>query len=305
MRTERRKPAGGDFATADGTLLHVTEHGRRDAPVTVVLAHGWTLDERTWAPVVRALVAKDRFRVVTYDHRGHGLSDPAAEGTATIAQLGDDLAELITARIEGPVVLAGHSMGGMAIMALGERHPELVADRVAGAVFIATSCCDLVPIDLGLKPTIARVVAGIEVRLMHSQVIARWMRARAATAHRARMIRPGVRWLLLGDEPRSEDIDLTARCVAQSRSANIVDFRPTFDDHDRRAALAAFAAIPTVLLGGGRDRLTSLRHIQPIAAELPDARVVTYQGSGHMIPLERAEQVAERIGEVGASSRRD
>ncbi len=286
------------FATADGTRLHLTEHGPADAPLTMVLCHGWTLDERSWGLVVRALTARERFRVVTYDHRGHGRSDPARPGTATISQLGDDLAELLTARVEGRVVLAGHSMGGMAIMALAEQHPRLVADRVAGAAFINTSCCDLVPIDLNLAPVIARLVARGETRLMKSRMIARWMRKRAVTAKRARLISPGVRWLLLGDRPVPEAVTVTARCVAQTRSANIVDFRPTFDDHDRRAALAAFADIPTLVLGGVRDRLTPLRHLQPIAAELPDATVVTYAGAGHMVPLERAEQVAVRIGEL-------
>ncbi|MPZ66969.1 MAG: alpha/beta fold hydrolase [Pseudonocardiaceae bacterium] len=298
MLVEHRRSAGGDFVTADGTWLHVTEHGKRDAPLTVVLAHGWTLDERTWAPVVRALSGDDGLRLVTYEHRGHGRSDPATVETSTITQLGDDLAELLTDRIDGPVILAGHSLGGMAIMSMAERHPELIADRVAGVAFIATSCCDLMPCDLGLKPAVARLVAAIEVRLMRSEMLARWMRKRAAVAHRARMITPGVRWLLFGDDPRREDIELTARCVAQSRSENIVNFVPTLDEHDCRAALATFADTPALVLCGVRDRLTALRHTQAIAMELPHARTVTYRSAGHMVPLERAEQVAGRISEL-------
>lgn len=297
MRTEQRRSAGGDFSTADGTRLHVTEHGRCDAPLTVVMCHGWTLDERVWGPVLRAL-DMDGLRVVTYDHRGHGRSDPAPVDKANITQLGDDLADLLAERIEGPVVLVGHSMGGMTIMSLAQRHPELVAERVAGVAFIATSCCDLIPIDLRLRPVLARVIARAEVRLMRSRMLAKWMRSRAVTARRPRWISPGVRWLLLGDSPRREDIDLTARCVAQSRSENIVNFRPTFEDHDCRAALANFADIPTLVLGGVLDRMTPLRHTQTLAMELPGARTVTYRGAGHMVPLERSEQVAHRIGEL-------
>lgn len=298
MLVERRSVVGGSFVTADGTWLHVTEHGRRNAPLTVVLLHGWTLDERTWAPVVRALSGEDGLRVVTYEHRGHGRSDPASIDTSTISQLGEDLAELLTDRIDGPVMLVGHSLGGMAIMSMAEHHPGLIADRVAGVAFIATSCCDLMPCDLGMKPAVARLVATIEVRLMRSRMLARWMRKRAAVAHRARMITPSVRWLLFGDNPRREDVELTARCVAQSRSENIVNFAPTLDEHDCRAALAAFASIPTLVLCGVRDRLTALRHTQAIAMELPHARTVTYRSAGHMVPLERAEQVAGRISEL-------
>lgn len=96
--------------------------------------------------------------VLRDDLRGHGHSDPARPGTAIVAQLADDLAALLGAVVEGPVVLVGHSLGGMSIMALAQRHPELVAQRVVGAVFASTSCGDLLPHDLGLRPWLARVV---------------------------------------------------------------------------------------------------------------------------------------------------
>ncbi|MCA1676722.1 MAG: alpha/beta hydrolase, partial [Actinobacteria bacterium] len=233
-----------------------------------------------------------------YDHRGHGHSDPAPPGTTTIAQLADDLADLLCSEVEGPLVLGGHSMGGMAIIGLAERHPELVAQRVLGAVFIATSCGDLIPIDLGLRPVLARLVARGENRLMRAESISRRLRGREWTVRRAGLVRPGVRWLLFGKHPRPAAIALTAQCMAQSRPSNIVDFRPTFDDHDRAAALAAFTSIPTLVLAGTRDRLIPVRHAEVIAAQLPDAELVRYAEAGHMVLLERAEQVTSRIDEL-------
>ncbi|MDT7685562.1 MAG: hypothetical protein QOG57_5872, partial [Pseudonocardiales bacterium] len=93
------------------------------APVTVILAHGWTLDSRSWGPVARALTegppGRLPPRVIRYDHRGHGRSELPARADMTIDGLADDLAELLAEFAPtGPVVLAGHSMGGMAIMAL-------------------------------------------------------------------------------------------------------------------------------------------------------------------------------------------
>ena len=152
------------FPTADGTRLALHWQGPRNAALTVVLAHGWTLDSRAWGPVADPLAyGPSGVRVLCYDHRGHGRSDPAPPGTTTIAQLADDLADLLRGAVEGPVVLAGHSLGGMTIMGLAERHPELVAQRVVGAAFLATSCGNLMPLDFGLRPIPARLVTSVAV----------------------------------------------------------------------------------------------------------------------------------------------
>ncbi len=103
--------------SADGTHLHVEEYGRADGP-TVVLSHGWTCSTLFWAPVVRALSSD--FRVIAYDQRGHGRSaSPATrKGYGTVV-LADDLQAVVELVVpEGEqAVLAGHSMGGMTIMA--------------------------------------------------------------------------------------------------------------------------------------------------------------------------------------------
>lgn len=287
------------YSTPDGTRIALHWQGPRTAPLTIVLAHGWTLDHRAWGPVADLLTAEPwGFRVLRYDHRGHGRSDPAQPGTATIAQLSDDLAGLLRETSTGPVVLAGHSMGGMAIMGLAERHPDLVAQRVVGVAFAASSCGEVNPLDFGLGPALARVAGRGENWVMRSSAVGHLLRSRKVTASRAGMLRAGVRWLLFGDRPRRADLDLTALCMAQGRPGNIVDFRPTFDDHDRAAALAAFSEIPALVLAGSRDRLIPLRHADALAAALPDATVVRYHGAGHMVLLERAEQVADRIGEL-------
>jgi len=127
------------FPLEDGVGLNVVRSGAPDAPVTVVLAHGYALDHRSWFRVVPEL-AHDELQVVAYDHRGHGQSGPATPETATIERLGDDLAELIERGVDSErVVVVGHSMGGMAAMALVERHPRLFGQRVAGLGFLSTA----------------------------------------------------------------------------------------------------------------------------------------------------------------------
>lgn len=287
------------FTTPDGTRLALYWQGRRDAPVTIVLVHGWTLDSRTWGPVADALSTGPRARpVLRYDLRGHGRSDPAQPGTETIAQAADDLADLLGAAVTGPVVLVGHSMGGMAVMALAQRHPELLAERVVGVAFVATSCGDMVPHNLGLRPQLARMVARGETALRRWALASGWWLRREPITRWTGLIRPGVRWLLFGAHPRPADVMLCATCLAQGRAANLVTFRATLDEHDQVAALAAFRQIPGLVVGAMSDRLIPIRHTDKIAAELPHATLVRYAGAGHLVTLERAEQVADRIDKL-------
>ena len=139
----------------DGARLHVTTYGREDAPVTLLLAHCWTADETDWHYQVQALL--DRFghevRLVTWDHRGHGRSARVPESACTIADLARDLGRVVDAHAAaGPLVLAGHSIGGMCLMALPEERPDLV-ERVAGLLLVSTSSGRLDTVTLGLPDT--------------------------------------------------------------------------------------------------------------------------------------------------------
>src|SRR5689334_21218930 len=101
----------------DGVTLCVESWEQQDAPVTVVLLHGWCLSRRTWQHQIAALLkTRNPPRIVAFDARGHGRSGSTQRAAATLGQLGDDLAEVLRQKApEGPVVLAGHSMGGMTI----------------------------------------------------------------------------------------------------------------------------------------------------------------------------------------------
>ena len=163
--------------TYDGHHLDVTTYGPDDAPLTVFLAHCWTLNQHDWHYQVRDLQREygHRIRIVTWDHRGHGESDPVPRAECTIENLARDWSDLIDQLAPtGPLVLAGHSIGGMTLMALAERRPELF-DRVVGVVFVATSSGRLDTVTLGpargrapaaradpadARPPLAHAVAG-------------------------------------------------------------------------------------------------------------------------------------------------
>ncbi|PRX44211.1 pimeloyl-ACP methyl ester carboxylesterase [Prauserella shujinwangii] len=278
------------FVTTDGTPLHVTVTGPGAAATTLVLVHGWTQDHRTWDRVLPRLPRS--LRVLRYDLRGHGASAPARPGTATIDQLADDLAELLADRVpEGRIVLAGHSMGGMTIMALADRHPRLVGSRVDGVAFVATSCGQLDRITLGLPGVAGSGAARVERRLANLLVSYR----RDALPLRPAAARAGARLLVFGRRPDRAAVASVADQLLRAHPASVGGFQQAISLHDRRVALAALRTTSAVVLAGDRDRLCPPRHAEAIAAELPGARFVRYPGAGHMLPQERAADVASQL----------
>lgn len=279
-----------EFRASDGTALHVRVDGPADARDTLVLVHGWTQDHRTWDRVLPHL--SPARRTLRYDLRGHGRSAPARPGTATIERLADDLAELLAERAgEGRLVLAGHSMGGMTIMALAERHPRLVAERVGGVAFVATSCGEMDRITLGLPGAVGGGAARLERRL-----------AKALAAYRGDGLplrpsaaRVGARWLVFGSRPRKQDVASVADQLLGAHPASVGGFQDAISAHDRRVALVALRDVPAVVLAGGSDRLCPVPHARAISAELPQARLVLFPGAGHMLPQERAVEVAHQL----------
>jgi pimeloyl-ACP methyl ester carboxylesterase len=281
--------SGTTLRTGDGVRLAVEIDGPERAPLTVLLLHGWTLDTRTWGPVTEALLAESpSVRVVRYDHRGHGRSDAVDPASMTIARLADDLADVVAATAPtGPLVLAGHSMGGMTLMALAEQHPA-VAARAVGVALVATASGGIADTTFGLPASAAALVRRIDNR------------TRAVGAARTRLappwlLAPGLNWLLLGARPSALARRLTVAAVAGCRPETVAGFRPTLDEHERDAALAAYADTPTIVLVGTRDRLTPVPAARRIATALPSARLTVFPGAGHMLPVERAAGVASRI----------
>ncbi|GHH41945.1 alpha/beta fold hydrolase [Lentzea cavernae] len=272
----------------DGTELNVVRAGDPDAPVTVVLAHGYALDHRSWHKVVELL--SPEFQVIAYDHRGHGASGAASKETATIDQLGEDLGELIERAVpQGQVVVAGHSMGGMAALAMAERRPRLFGQRVLGTVFVSTAASGMSETTLAWPKAVGKLVRELERAF---GPIVRAVREKIEPAKTA-----GLRWWLFGDEPTDEDVDLTADMVWGHWPETVALFRPAVDRYDREAGLMVAGEKAVVAVVGDEDRL------------VPEADAVKFGGTsvvladaGHMLPLERPAELANLIREVAAKA---
>jgi len=280
-----------EITLADGVRLHVEVSGPADAPITVVLLHGWCLDRRTWYQQMAALEALTDTapRIITYDSRGHGRSGSTRLRSATLGQLGDDLAEVLRRFVpRGPVVLAGHSMGGMTIMEYAHSHPEEFAERVAGLLFVSTTAEGHTHTRYGLPQHLAMLMRAGET--IGAGVLAR---SGAWRPHRAVMpaLRPAIRWLLFGDEYSDAALRVTLRGVGRASLRSIGGFRASIGAQQRLETLAALGDVPAAVLVGDRDRLTPPECARCIAEALPGSELTVYPGAGHMVMLERPDCV--------------
>jgi pimeloyl-ACP methyl ester carboxylesterase len=276
--------------TFDGLQLDVRTYGPVDAPVTAVLAHCWTLNQTDWHYQVRDLQREfgHRIRIVTWDHRGHGHSDPAPRSACLIENLARDMGDVIdTYAPHGKLVLAGHSIGGMTMMVLARQRPELF-DRVVGAAFVSTSSGEMSTVTLGLPEMGPALRAQIPRMLaLRSRTLTKRARRRAPIIERL-----VVRRFVLGRPMRLVDAALTVEGLINSSSATVVGFYEDCMRHDGLEALKVFDGIRTHVLVGTRDVLTPPSHARTIADNIEGAVLTVVPEAGHMLPLEADELVS-------------
>ncbi|WP_033257653.1 MULTISPECIES: alpha/beta fold hydrolase [Kitasatospora] len=277
--------------SADGAVLNVEEYGPAGAPL-IVLAHGWTCSTTFWAPVVNRLAAD--FRVVAYDQRGHGRSPAPADAAGySTAKLADDLEAVLAATVPAGrrAVLAGHSMGGMTIMAAGDRPG--VARRTAANVLVNTGPGELVA-ELAVLPAAVRA-RGLR-RFLHRRIL----RSRLPLGPVTALTRAALKYATMGPATPADRVAACAQVVhacptrVRFHWATVLD---TLDVHDALARITA----PTAVIAGSHDRLTPPVHARRIAAALADPRgLLELPGTGHMSPVERPAEVAAEIRRIAA-----
>jgi pimeloyl-ACP methyl ester carboxylesterase len=271
------------------------------APVTVVFSHGYCLNQDSWHFQRAAL--RGVVRTVHWDQRSHGRSGRGmaqADGTTvSIDQLGRDLKAVIDAAVpEGPIVLVGHSMGGMTVMALADQYPELVRDRVVGVALVGTSSGRLGEVNFGLP------VAGVNAI---RRILPGVLRALGQQAELVEKGRRATADLFAGIIKRysfaSRDIDpavarFAERMIESTPIDVVAEFYPAFSDHDKTKALARFAGLPVLVLAGVQDLVTPSEHSEAIADLLPDAELVLVPDAGHLVMLEHPEVVIDRLADL-------
>ncbi len=265
-----------DVIAEDGVAINVEVD---PGPIpTVVFVHGWMCDMDTWH--FQRLALRGKARLVFMDLRSHGRSGKALLDRCTIDDLADDLARVIEELAPGgPVVLVGHSMGGMTIQRLAGTSPKLFGDRIVATVLISTSYGGLrnsSPALRSIAPIVRRISPILDWgREFNSySIIKRW----------------GV-----GPHASPTAIDLTNEMIMRAPSRVVVDFYSLIAGLDVVKDIEPLKQISTTILCGSRDLMTPLSHSKRLHTALPDAEFITVRGAGHMLMFEAPQQVNAAI----------
>jgi pimeloyl-ACP methyl ester carboxylesterase len=230
---------------------------------------------------------------VLWDQRGHGRSGWTKLTAATIDRTGRDLGQVLDATTPtGPVVLAGHSMGGMSVLALARQRPELFGDRVVGVFLLATSAGGLV--DTGVLGFAVKVIRRLGLLPLYLRVLQ--LLAPLLERFRRRGTRIGrraVRRLLFGaDDADLASVRLVQDLLEETPWPVAMAFYATFLDHDETGALEVLRRVPVTVVTATHDRLTPAAHGRLIAERIgPDAELVVVPRAGHSVNLTRADVV--------------
>ncbi len=286
---ERRAERSRWLHLDDGTRIFIEETGP-EGPSGAVFIHGSALRTDMWHYQLPGL---GDHRLIFYDLRGHGLSQPVGETDFTIHRLAEDLLAVIEECKLERVVLVGHSIGGMIALELCHIRPDLVGSLIAGLVLVNTT----------YRPVVETLAGGALLARLE-RITRRPFDALGAFHQRIdrlrKIVAPSgvafwfVAFLGFGPKASAKQIDLTYDMLAETDSDVIFDLLKSYRDFNVRDVLGDIE-VPTLVIGGGTDRITLPEASEYIAENLPDAELRVFPKCGHMTPLQRHDEFNELV----------
>ena len=285
---------GQKLTTPDGVVLHV-EVDEADSDLTLLFVHGYALDMDCW--YFQRQHYRGRLRSVFYDQRSHGRSTRSEAKRCRLPQLAEDLAQVLDEVVgPGPVVLIGHSMGGMTIMRLAQSRPELFESRIVGIALLHTSAGEMVdhsPIRALPGRAFSRVAEPLMATLNRIPDLVE--HSRQAGSDLGYVVTR--RMAFATDVPVSY-VEFVSEMLAKTPLEVVADFYPAFGDLDEYDVLATIGSLPVLVIGGEDDRWTPIEHTERIMELLPDALALRVASCGHLGMIEHHEVFNERLDEL-------
>ncbi|CAA9429044.1 MAG: Beta-ketoadipate enol-lactone hydrolase [uncultured Rubrobacteraceae bacterium] len=250
--------------TTDTVELHHVLEGPEDAPVLVLSnSLGTTLD--MWDEQAPAL--RERFRLLRYDHRGHGGS-PVPPGPYTIGELGGDVLALLDTLGAERFSFCGLSIGGLVGIWLASQVPQ----RLEGLALCCTSA-RFEPLEA--FDSRARAVRAEGVGAIADAVVERWFTPEFRASHPEI-----VEWC--GSMLRTTPAEGYAGCCEAVRDADL---------RDRLGAITA----PTLVIAGAEDPAAPVDQAEVIRDSIHNARLLAVKEAAHLANVEQPKEVTRAI----------
>lgn len=267
---------------------------QQDGPLpTLVFVHGYALNLDVWH--FQRAAYRGKMRAIYYDQRSHGRSGHSPADHDTIDQLGRDLGRVLEDLTgDEPVIVVGHSMGGMTLLSLAEQRPELFGTKIVGAALISTTAGGL---DTGriLFPLLpAGIGPGLITRIV--DVLSRG----SSVVDRMRGYGKEVAMFFTDlysfgtDVPRSY-VDFVHHMHDSTPFSVVADFFPAFASLDSWTYLEPFSRVPTAIICGTGDKITGITHSRKMHSKIAGSDLLEVPDAGHLVIMESHEQVGPEL----------
>jgi pimeloyl-ACP methyl ester carboxylesterase len=286
-----------DVLSTDGTRLHTEVFGPDDG-YPIVFAHGITCAIRAWTYQIAELAGE--YRVIAFDHRGHGRSGIPRRGGYSLNHLAADVDAVLDATVAPGerAVIAGHSMGGMAIAAWSDRYRHKVASRAAAVALINTTTGDLLR-EVRLLSVPAPLAAA---RILGGRALIGMFGSFAVPPIVRSVSREMIAMLAVGADADRSVADLINDLFAATSPAGRGGCgKALVEAMGRKHISLGGLTVPTLVIASERDRLTPLIQSQRIAAALPNAAGLVVLPGGHCSMLERPVEVNRELRALATS----
>jgi pimeloyl-ACP methyl ester carboxylesterase len=272
----------------DGSDLHVEVSGPANGPL-VVLIHGWGTSAAAWGHLRRHL--HDRYRVVAYDLRGTGRSYGPRNRDFGMDRHADDVCAVIDAVGGGPAVLIGHSIGGMIQLNVAKVHPEVMGTRVAGLIIVdstptnPTRTTEMGGLLAALQKPVLEPLAWVMVALAPLVWVMNVLSYLNGSSHWSNY-RTSFSW-----KGTWEQLDFVTRYPLELWPGAYARGCIGMFRYDAADVLGS-VRVPTLVVVGDRDRVTVPAAAEAIRRGIPGAELVTVSSAGHMVPIQRPDELA-------------
>jgi pimeloyl-ACP methyl ester carboxylesterase len=280
------RSGGPDVLTPDGVVLHTEVDDGPADDFTLLFVHGYGLNLDCWH--FQRQHFRGQLRQIFYDQRSHGRSGRSEAELCRIPQLAEDLYQVLQEVVgETPVILIGHSMGGMTIMRLAQSRPDLFGTQILGVALLCTSAGEMAshsPIRGIPGRTFHRIAEPLMAGLNRIPELV--VQGRRAGSDLGYVV---TRRLAFGPDVSPSYVDFASEMLAEIPLEVVADYFPAFEEVDEFRALEVLSTVPTVVVGGEDDVITPIEHTARIIDLLPKAEAIRVENCGHLGMIEKHE----------------